>query len=214
MASGLQAYVDKLFGGEDEFLRSIREEAEREGLPTIQVPVEVGRLLTLLILQTGARTVLEIGTLFGYSGIVMARSLPSDGKLLTLEVEPRHARLARSNFQRAGVADKVELREGSALESLSGLEGRQFDLVFIDADKQTYPEYLAWSLKLVHPGSVIVADNVWRGGSVAEADEHDPASGGISRFNNELARNDRLYSTIVPTRECADATSVSIVRHT
>lgn len=210
--TGLRDYADELFGGEDVLLQQMREEAESEGIPTIQVPVELGRLLTLFILQTGAERVLEIGTLFGYSATLMARALPPHGRITSLEVNPKHAAIARQNFERAGVADKVQILEGPGLESLSKLQGQEFDMVFIDADKQSYAEYLQWAVRLTHPRSLIVADNVWRGGSVTNPEADDAASQGIARFNAELVRNENLFSTIIPTRECMDAASVSIVR--
>lgn len=207
----LRQYGDELFGGEDPLLREIREEAADLGLPTIQVPLEVGRLLAVLIAQAGARRALEIGTLFGYSAILMARALPPGGTILTLEVDPRHAELARRNFRRADVLDKVELYEGPALETLASLQGQTFDLVFIDANKDGYPEYLQQALNLTRAGSLIVADNVWRQGGAADP-RGDEGNRAIARFNREVAQNPRLVSTIVPTRDCSDATSISVVR--
>lgn len=208
----LSAYADELLGGEDELLRAIREEAVHAGIPSIQAPMEVGRLLQLLIVQSGARRALEIGTLFGYSAILMARALPANGSLITLEVNPTHAAVAQRNIRRANVADKVEIRVGLATETLAALAGLTFDLVFIDADKPSYPDYLRAALTLTAPGSFIVGDNVWRAGSVAHPEADDAGSAGIARFNQDLASNPSLLTIIVPTRGGADATSVSLVR--
>lgn len=203
-------YANSLFGGEDALLRAMREEAEREGLPAIQVPSELGRILTLLILATGAKRVLEIGTLFGYSAVLIGRALPEDGHLTTLEVNPKHAALASRNLEKAGLSNRVTIREGDAHASLAELRGETFDFVFIDADKDSYPEYLQAALELTVPGSVIIADNVWRHGSVV--DPQDGAAEGAARFNRDLAAESRLYSTIISTRDGGDAASVSVVK--
>lgn len=204
-------YVDTLFGGEDPLLRQIREEAIALGLPTIQIPLELGRLLRLLISQGTVERVLEIGTLFGYSTIIMARALAEGGRIVTLEADERHAGIAQRNFERAGVAQKVELRLGRAIESLQSLAGHTFDLVFIDADKPGYPAYLDWALELTEPGSLIVADNVWRDGAVLDP-RGDEVAEAMARFNANLAAHPRLVSTVVPTRDGADATTLSVVQ--
>src|SRR5262249_11880202 len=150
------------------------EASAAAGLPAIQVPPNVGKLLQLLARVRGAHTVLEVGTLGGYSAIWLARALPAGGRLVTLESDPRHAEAARANVARAGLADVVELRHGRALETLPQLavEGRgPFDLIFIDADKRSCPEYFEWALKLSRRGSLITVDNVVRKGAVL-----DPAS--------------------------------------
>jgi len=211
-AKTLADYIGSLFIEEDELLSRLRSEAEQQGLPAIQVKPEIGRLLRLIIMQSGASKVLEIGTLFGYSAILMARELPEDGRLITLEVEPRHAAIARRNFNIAGLAHRIELLEGPALDSLTSLAGRTFDLVFIDADKQSYPQYLEWALKLTVRGSIIVTDNVWRGGSVAEPATSDGADRAIFQFNREVARHPRLFSAIVPRLDGSDAACISYVR--
>jgi len=208
----LQAYVEGLLGDEDPYLRSIRADAEREGIPQIQVPVELGRLLQMLIVQTGATRVLEIGTLFGYSSILMARALPSGGRIVSLEVSPKHASVARRNIDGAGFAGKVEIRQGPALESLAAMTGETFDLIFIDADKVAYPQYLDHALKLSHEGTVIVADNVWRRGEVAEAEPREDDAREMARFNRAFLGSPRLLGTIIPTRNCTDATAVGVVR--
>jgi len=208
----LTAYMGTLFGDEDELLRSMRLEAEQEGIPLIQVPLELGRLLSLLIVQSAAKRILEVGTLFGYSAILMARAMAGDGRITTLEFDPHHAEVAARNLQRAGVADRVEIKRGAALESLAALQGESFDLVFIDADKTNYPAYLDWALQLTHPGSVIVADNVWRGGTVVDPGQEDSNSVAMRQFNQKLAAESRLISTIVPTKDGADAAAVGVVR--
>ncbi len=206
----LSEYVERLYPGSDEFLQRIPGEAEEEGVPLIQIPDEIGRLLQILIKVSGVRTVLELGTLFGYSSIWMARALPEIGRITTLEAEPRHASVARRNFEIAGIADKVDIKEGPALETLSTLAGTNFDLVFIDADKVNYVNYLEWALRLTRSGSVIVADNVWRGGAVVSGNPDDSARV-MSEFNDRVARNPGLLSTVIPTRDGADATTVAYV---
>ncbi|MGH2441589.1 MAG: O-methyltransferase [Chloroflexota bacterium] len=211
--TSLGQYADTLFGGEDDMLAAMRRDAQTEDLPSIQVPTELGRLLQLLIRASGVRSVLEIGTLFGYSATIIARALPPDGRLTTLEANPKHAEAARRNLDRAGVSAKVSLLEGPALNSLPGLQGQTFDLVFIDADKPSYPAYLEWALQVTEPGSLIIADNVWRSGSVIE-DTQDDAATGMAEFNRALAGNPRLLSTFVSTRDGEDAASVSVVQET
>jgi predicted O-methyltransferase YrrM len=207
----LREYLEQLFGPEDELLRRLRQEAEREAVPLIQVPPELGRLLQLLILQTQASRVLELGTLFGHSAILMAQVMPANGKLTTVEVDPGRAALAQRNVEAAGVASKVRIAVGPALDVLASLEESSFDLVFIDADKQNYPDYLTWALKLTHPGSIIVADNVWREGAVASPEASDAANQGVARFNRETAANPVLHTTIIPHVARDDAASVSLV---
>jgi len=150
----------------------------------------------------GALRVLEIGTLGGYSTIWMARALPEHGRIVTLEFNPHHAEVARTNFQRAGVADRVDLRVGRAIESLPKLVGTSdatFDLIFIDADKESYAEYLDWAVKLSRPGTVIVADNVVRDGKVIDPECEDPRVQGIRRFAARLATEPRVSTTAMQT---------------
>ncbi|HLJ68893.1 MAG TPA: O-methyltransferase [Chloroflexota bacterium] len=208
----LTEYTNQLFGGEDALLQSMTAEAVEKGLPTIQVPPELGRLLAVLTMSTPHGRVLEIGALFGYSTVTIARALPSGGHLVTLELEPERAELVRSNLQRAGLADRATVIAGPALESLAQLEGRTFDLVFIDADKSSYPQYLEWSLKLTEPGSVIVADNVWRKGDVLHPAADDEGTRAIAAFNQAIAGNARLISAMFATRDGDDAASISVVR--
>jgi len=170
----------------DEALRS----AEAAGLPSIQVSALQGRFLYLLAQMQNAHRILEIGTLGGYSSIWLARALPPGGRLVTLELEPHHAEVARANLERAQVSDRVEVRVGRAVDSLAQLHAEAsppFDFVFIDADKESYPEYLTWALRLSRPGTVIVADNVIRNGTIVDPHHPDPRVQGIRRFFALLA---------------------------
>jgi caffeoyl-CoA O-methyltransferase len=206
----LNAYIDSLYGGEDEFLRVIRENAAEQDVPAIQVPFALGQLLQILITASGARNVLEVGTLFGYSAILMGRALPQDGHMLCLEVSAKHADIARRNISDAELAGKIEVRQGDAAQLLPALQGQSFDFIFIDADKPGYPNYLEWAIRLSHVGTLIVADNVWRQGEVTTgADENASA---IARFNRLVAENPGLKSVILPTRDGSDAISVSVVQ--
>jgi predicted O-methyltransferase YrrM len=172
------------------------------GLPTIDVAPNQGKLLHLLARIQGAKRILEIGTLGGYSTIWLARALPSGGKLITLEAEAKHAEVARANIERAGLSSIVELRLGPALESLPQLhkEGAPpFDLIFIDADKQNIPRYLEWSLRLSRPGTIIVTDNVIRDGAVIDPDDPDPRVQGVRRFFEMIAADPRIDATTLQT---------------
>ncbi len=172
------------------------------GLPPIDVSPMLGRLLYLIAQTRGARRILEIGTLGGYSSIWLARALPADGRLVTLELNPAHAEVARSNIARAGLAGKVELIVGPASESLARLreEGREpFDLIFIDADKPGYPDYLARSLELARPGTVILGDNVVRTGQVANPASNDENVRAVRAFIEAVAADPKLEATVIQT---------------
>jgi predicted O-methyltransferase YrrM len=174
---------------------------QRRSRPHDVSPLQ-GRLLELLARLQGARSILEIGTLGGYSTICLARALPADGRLVTLEANPRHADVARANVERAGLADVVDVRVGAAIETLPTLAadgGGPFDLVFIDADKRSNPEYLEWALELSRAGTLIVADNIVRGGAVADAGSDDPSVVGVRRFLELVAAEPRLTATAVQT---------------
>ena len=161
--------VDALFAA-DPALDAVLAANHDQGLPAIDVSPAQGKLLSLLARIQGAKKILEIGTLGGYSTIWMARALPADGKIVTLELDPHHAKVARSNFERAGVSERVDLRVGPALQSLAALGAENagpFDLIFIDADKPNNPNYLSWAMRLSRPGTVIVCDNVIRDGAVS-----------------------------------------------
>jgi predicted O-methyltransferase YrrM len=175
---------------------------KKAGLPAIDVSRLQGKFLEFLVRSSGARRVLEIGTLGGYSTLWLARALPEDGRIVTLEFDPHHAETARENLRNAGVLDRVDLRVGRAIDSLQALEkaaSAPFDLIFIDADKKSYPEYLDWSLKLSRPGTVIVADNVVRDGKVVDANSDDPDIQGVRRFTEALAAEPRLSATVLQT---------------
>src|SRR5262249_26980640 len=172
------------------------------GLPSHDVSPVQGKLLLLLAQMQQARAILEIGTLGGYSTIWLARALPTDGRLITLEADPRHAAVAQANIARAGLSGIVEGRAGPALDTLAQLpaEGRgPFDLVFIDADKPNNPEYFAWALRLSRPGSVIIADNVVREGAVADAASGDAGAQGVRRSLELMAAEPRVSATAIQT---------------
>jgi len=195
-------YITAQFGLHDDELEQALRASQAAGLPGIQVSAPQGKLLFLLARAIGARRILEIGTLGGYSAIWLARALPVDGRLTTLEIDPHHAEVARSNLARAGLAAVAEVVIGPALASLARLDQQRtgpFDLVFIDADKEGYPDYLEWSVRLARPGGLIIADNVVRQGQVMDADNLDSRVSAIRRFNEQLARDDRLTATIVQT---------------
>jgi predicted O-methyltransferase YrrM len=198
----VDAFVGQtLFAAEDEALGAAQADADAAGLPSIQVTAPQARLLEILCRLVDARRILEFGTLGGYSTIVMARTLPEDGTLTTLEYEPDHAEVARANIERAGLADKVDLRVGAALDTLPVLESEgagPFDFVFIDADKINTPNYFAWSLDRTRPGGLIFADNVVRGGSIAdpEADVHSAAQRTLHEY---LADEPRVTATTIQT---------------
>jgi caffeoyl-CoA O-methyltransferase len=192
----LEQFVTDLFAPEDEVLKWIREESDRNGLPTIHVQPADGRLLQILMLATNARRVVEIGTLGGYSGVWMARALPPDGKLYTLEKSSKHAQVARASFARAGLSNKVELREGAALDWLDKLRDQgPFDFVFIDADKGGYQAYLDWAVDNLRLGGIVTAHNAFRGGQILDPESDDDRS--IKAFDEALASNPRLDSTIL-----------------
>lgn len=191
-------YISEHLAGSDAALTEALEASTAAGLPAIEVSPNAGKFLQLLALVRGARRILEIGTLGGYSTIWLARALPADGRLITLEVSAHHAEVARANLTRAGVAQLVEIRVGPALESLALLkrEGTEpFDLIFVDADKPSNPAYLGWALKLSRKGTLIVVDNVVRDGAVIDADSTDPAIQGTRRMFEMLAAEPRVSAT-------------------
>ncbi len=184
----------------DPVLQAALDDSAAAGLPPISVSPTQGRLLYLLALMQGARSILEIGTLGGYSTIWLARALATGGRLITLESEARHAEVARTNLARAGLADTVEVRLGPAAETLPTLTtDAPFDLIFIDADKQGYPGYLRACRDLVRVGSVIIADNVVRDGAVIDPDDQDPKVAGVREFTELLAAEPRLSATAIQT---------------
>jgi predicted O-methyltransferase YrrM len=198
--------VDRYFSEQmmppDPTLAAALEASAAGGLPPINVAPNHGKLLHLLARACGARSILEVGTLAGYSTIWLARALPAGGRVITLELNPAHAEVARANFARAGVAAHIELRVGPAIEALPQLarEGRgPFDLIFIDADKASTADYFAWALKLARPGTLIIVDNVVRNGAVADAATTDPGVLGVRRFAELVAREPRVSVTAIQT---------------
>jgi predicted O-methyltransferase YrrM len=195
-------YINDLYVAEDAALTGALEASVTAGMPQISVAPNQGKLLHVLALSSGARKVLEIGTLGGYSTIWLARALPEGGKVVTLEADPKHAEVATANIAEAGLSEVVEVRVGKALDTLPLLadEGHgDFDLVFIDADKVNTPAYLEWALKLTHRGSLIITDNVVRGGKVVEADADDPNVQGVREFHRLFAGNPRITATAIQT---------------
>jgi predicted O-methyltransferase YrrM len=195
-------YVNDQLVAPDPALSAALQDSNVAGLPQINVSPGQGKLLQLLAQAQGARSILEIGTLGGYSTIWLARALPRDGRLISLEADPKHVEVARANIARAGLAHNVEIRCGRALDTLPQLVAENrgpFDLVFIDADKPGYPDYLEWALKLSRRGSLIIADNVVRDGAVADSSSRDPGVRGIRHFIEMLAAEPRVSATVIQT---------------
>jgi predicted O-methyltransferase YrrM len=201
--ASVDSYLNKLLAPHDAALDAALKASAEAGLPNISVAPNQGKLLHLLARAVNARKVLEIGTLGGYSAIWLARALPPGGRLVTLEFDPKHAGVARENLARAGVADRVDLRVGRAIESLPKLHAEgagPFDLVFIDADKPSTPDYLAWAMKLTRPGSLVVIDNVVREGKIAgDPAEDDPNVAGVRRALERLAAEPMLCAAAFQT---------------
>ncbi len=208
-------YIASLFSPTDEALSATIEESQRNGLPSINVSANEGKLLYMLAKISGAKKILEIGTLGGYSTIWLARALPAGGRLLTLEYSPKHAEVARANIERAGLAHAVEVRVGAGLDLLPQIAANSegpFDLFFIDADKENYPGYLEWAIKLSRPGSVILSDNLIRNGAVLAPTPDDSSAVAIAEFNRTLASHPRLETIILPiTRENTDGLGITRV---
>lgn len=200
--SAVDDYFSDLLVPPDPALESALEASDAAGLPPINVSASQGKMLYLLALVAGARRILEIGTLGGYSTIWLAKALPADGRLVTLEFVARHAEVARANFDRAGLADMIDVRVGRATDTLAQMvdDGSEpFDVIFMDADKEGYSDYLEWSLKLSHVGTVIIADNVVRNGEVADPYTDNVRVQGIQRFTEMLATKSNVSAVAVPT---------------
>lgn len=200
--TAVDEYVSGLLAPHDDAIEAALRASEEAGLPAIQVSPPQGKLLQLLALSIGAKSILEFGTLGGYSTIWLGRALPPDGRLITLEADPHNAEVAGRNIARAGLDDLVDLRVGPALELLPQLETEEvgpFDLVFIDADKINTPEYFSWSLDRTRPGGLIVSDNVVRFGELANSDSDDPTIPAQRRFHQMLAADPRVESTTIQT---------------
>lgn len=195
-----EEYVRQWMGTEDEVLLEIRQSIASHGMPAISVLPEIGRLLQMLVAMSGARRVLEIGALGGYSGVCLARGLPQDGIVLSLELSAEYAGVARENVERAGVGDRIQYRIGPALDSLAELktEGQSFDFIFIDADKPNYPNYLDWAVQLSRKGAVIAADNILLGDRVLDPDSLDESVAAMRLFHERLAVDERLDAVLLP----------------
>lgn len=200
----LQEHVYRVFSPEDDFLQTVRERQKAAGLPDIQVGLLDGLHLEVLTRAVGARRVVEVGTLGGYSGVCLLRGMPDDGVLYTVEFDPRHAAFARETFARAGYAERAQVVVGDARAVLPTLSQRgPFDLVFIDADKVGYPVYLAWAAENLRLGGVVLGDNAFLFGRVVDdpRGEHAEEILAMRRFHEELARGGRFRSTLLPTGE-------------
>ncbi len=212
----IDAYIAGLLAPEDDALQAVTRSIEEHGIPPISVTASQGKLLQVLALASGARRILEVGTLAGYSTIWLARALPAGGRLLSLEYSEKHAAVARRNIARAGLNGIAEVRTGAAIDVLPKLvdEGAgPFDFIFIDADKPPYTEYFRWALKLSRPGTIIVADNVIREGAVLEPGSNESADG-VRRFNETLATEPGVTAVILQTvgAKSHDGMAIAVVR--
>jgi caffeoyl-CoA O-methyltransferase len=195
-------YISDLFNEQDSHLLATEQSVIEFNIPSISISPNQGKFLQLLAKLCQAKKILEIGTLAGYSTIWLARALPANGRLVSLEYEPLHAEVAQKNIIRAGLEQVVDIRIGKAIELLPQLEAEgsgPFDMIFIDADKPPYKEYFEWALKLSRPGTLIVADNVIREGKVLDAKSPDEMVAGVKRFNEALAANPAVTATIIQT---------------
>ena len=199
----LSEYIVTLFAPEDELLGALREEADRTGLPPASISPDAGRFLQVLLRAVRARRVLEVGTLGGYSAIWMARALPPDGRVVTIERDERYVAFAERYIERAGLAENVAVRQGRALDVLPSLDGEEFDVAFLDADRVPLPTYLEWALRLVRPGGMIVAHNALVGGRVAKQESRadDDDLRGVRAFNARIASDGRVTSILLPAYE-------------
>jgi predicted O-methyltransferase YrrM len=196
----LQRYVEELFAVEDQVLARVRARHAEAELPPIHISPAEGKLLHVLLRAVGARQVLEIGSLAGYSGIWLARALPPEGCLTTIEKDPRHAALAREAYAEAGLAARVELIEGDARQVLPGLTPG-FDAVFVDADKEPLPQYFEWSVRLLRLGGLLLCDNAFLSGRVVDPTDHSPGADGVRAFNRLAATDPRVVSAVAPIRD-------------
>lgn len=200
--TAVDQYLSGLLLPPDAALDEALSTSAAAGLPAINVSPNLGKLLYLLARMCGAKRILEIGTLGGYSTIWLARALPPDGRLVTLEIDPHHAEVARANFTRAGLNEVIDLQLGPAKETMAKLitdHIAPFEFVFIDADKPSAPEYFTASLELTHPGSVIIVDNVVRKGAVIDVESRDENVQGVRRLLQEISREPRVTATTLQT---------------
>jgi len=210
-------YIRGLVGAEDEAMKAAAHSVVDHGIPPIAVSANQGKFLHVLALAVGARKILEIGTLAGYSTIWMARALPENGQMISLEFDPKHADVARKNIERAGLTSKVEIRVGKAIDTLPALEKEKagpFDMIFIDADKPPYKEYYEWAIRLSRPGTLIIADNVIREGKVLDPKSTDDMVQGARRFNDAMAHNPATVGTIIQNvgSKMHDGMAIMVVR--
>ncbi|MGZ4032011.1 MAG: O-methyltransferase [Tumebacillaceae bacterium] len=198
-----EQYVADLFVQEDEMLSQVRASVVANGMPSIWVSPELGKMLYLLVKMSNSKRILEIGALGGYSGVWLTRGLPEDGKLISLELMPEYAKLAHENLTKAGRGHQVEYRVGEALDSLKQLleEGQKFDFFFIDADKINYPNYLELAIQLSNPGAIITGDNVMLGNRVIDPENNDENTLAMREFNKRVATDERLESILLPVRD-------------
>ena len=196
----LTSYVRDLFAPEDDALKWIIQESDNRGLPQIHIRADEGQMLQFMVRAVGARRAVEIGTLGGYSGTCIARALPADGRLFTLDNNPDHASLAEESFKRAGVEDRVTIKLGDAKQSLAALaKDGPYDALFIDADRPSYSKYLEWGIQNIRPGGLIAAHNAFFAGSVVGVAGKDPVHvEAVKTFNKALAADPRLFGTIIP----------------
>ncbi len=211
--TAVDAYIGDHLVNQDAALEEALEASEAAGLPAISVAPNQGKFLMMLAEAIGARAILEIGTLGGYSTIWLARGLVPGGRLITLELDPRCAEVARANIARAGLGGVVEIRVGRALDTLPGLAAEApFDLIFIDADKPATPDYYQWAVKLSRPGSLIVVDNVVREGAILDPDSKDQHVRGIRRFFELAAADARVSGTALQTTGAKGHDGIAILR--
>jgi predicted O-methyltransferase YrrM len=214
--TAVDRYITELFVPADPVLDAALQTSAEAGMPAIAVSPNQGKLLMMLARMLGARNILEIGTLGAYSTIWLARGLAAGGRVITLEADPKHAEVARSNIARAGLTHAIDVRVGKAIDTLPGLiKEAPFDMIFIDADKVSYPEYLSWAITLSRAGSLIVADNVVRKGAVIDVASSDPNVQGVRRFNEMLAAETRVSATAIQTvgSKGYDGFAILLVQH-
>src|ERR1700742_1904588 len=195
----VDAFLDSTVLGDDPALTAALQASDAAGLPSIAVSAQQGKFLSVLTAAVQARRVLEIGTLGGFSTIWLARGAGPEGRVVTLEYEPKHAEVARANLERAGLGDRVEVLVGAALDTLPTLSGGAYDLIFIDADKENYPAYLDWAVRLARPGSVIVADNVIRDGEILDPDSGDDRVRATRKTLQLMGEHPRLDAAVIQT---------------
>ncbi|MYC15741.1 MAG: O-methyltransferase [Gemmatimonadetes bacterium] len=195
----LDTYKREVFAREDDLLKNIMPDAAEQGIPRISVSSEAGQTLYLLARTIGAKKILEFGALAGYSGIWLARALPEDGQFITLEIEPKHADVTRRNYEKAGLSDRTDVRLGDGTKLMQdAVQDGPFDLIFIDADKESYPKYLDFALENTRPGGLIIADNANGHGHAHRALPEGDGRRGIQDYNRRVANHPRLISNIIP----------------